>query len=129
MPINSIEKYLLNVLILQVDLTIKKNINDSMFSIDSIDVIIRRYLDSEDELKRKLDKRYKADTDGKQFYQILLKDLTKRNVSEIEFINVVYSIIKQNVNFDNFKNQLSKALNQDEQWRPPYINRLNDILY
>lgn len=114
---------------MQVDLTIKKNINDSMFSIDSIDVIIRRYLDSEDELKRKLDKRYKADTDGKQFYQILLKDLTKRNVSEIEFINVVYSIIKQNVNFDNFKNQLSKALNQDEQWRPPYINRLNDILY
>lgn len=111
LPINSIEKYLLNVLISHVDYKIKKSINDSLFSIESIDTVIRKYLDNEEELKSRLNTRYKSDNDGKRLYQILLKNLSQRKVSESEFINVLFQIIKENVNFDGFKAQLLKALN------------------
>ena len=109
LPVNSIEKYLKKILIDVPNLTIKKAINDSLFTIKSLDSLITDYNHTEHETAMALNDKYKEDNDGKRLYTVLLKDLKSRNVTEESFINTLYTIIKKNVDFSQFNESLIRA--------------------
>lgn len=109
LPVNSVEKYLKKVLVDTPVIPVKKKINDTLFTIKSIDSIVTEYASTEYDLKTSLGEKYKADRDGKRFYTVLLKDLKTRNISEESFITTLYSIIKENVDFSAFYNSLTTA--------------------
>ena len=103
-PVNSIEKFLLNILIVSPKLSIKKAINDKYFFVKSLDSILSEY---------KTEKLNKKDNNGKILYKKLLTDLENRKISEDIFIRNLCEIIcnSKEVNFDTFKENLNKILN------------------
>lgn len=109
LPVNSVEKYLKKILIDEPTPTIKKSINDSLFTIKTLDSLISDYKHTEHEMAIALGDRYKEDNDGKRLYTVLLKDLKSRNITEESFINALYSIIKVNVDFSQFNSSLITA--------------------
>lgn len=109
LPVNSMEKYLKKVLIEAIIPAIKKSINDSLFTVKSLDSLIADYKHSEHEMAVALGDRYKEDNDGKRLYTVLLKDVKSRNITEESFINILYSIIKENVDFSEFNRALILA--------------------
>ncbi|HBV98064.1 MAG TPA: hypothetical protein DEF36_13615 [Desulfotomaculum sp.] len=110
LPINSIEKYLKKVLIETVDTNIKKKINDIFFNVEPIDNLIREYLDNESSNKSKLGNKYKNDDDGKRFYEIFIKRLNKKQITEQVFILKFYEIIEKYVDFTSFYERLTDEL-------------------
>jgi hypothetical protein len=86
-------------------------INDRFFNIESIDNLISQYTKHEKETQRQLGEDYKADNDGKRFYQTLLKNLTKRRITEESFIYGLYEIIENNIDFSVFNKNMKKELN------------------
>lgn len=109
LPVNSIEKYLNKILIDDPVPAIKKSINDSLFTIKSLDILISEYKQTEYQIKVDMLERYKEDNDGKRLYTVLLKDLKSRHINEESFINGLYSIIRTHVNFSQFNNALVLA--------------------
>lgn len=109
LPVNSVEKYLKNILIDKPNPTIRKAINDSLFTLKSLDSLITDCNHTEHETAAALNEKYKEDNDGKRLYAVLLKDLKSRNITEESFINTLYIIIKQNVDFSHFNEMLIKA--------------------
>ena len=63
------EKYLKKILIDEPNILIKKRINDSLFTMKSLDSIITDYRMSEDKTRKSLREKYKADNDGKRLYK------------------------------------------------------------
>ena len=109
LPVSSVEKYLKKILIDEPNTLIKKRINDSLFTMKSLDSIIADYRMSEDETKKSLGEKYKADNDGKRLYKVLLKDLAIRSITEEHFIVFLYKIIKENVDLTQFEQSLIDA--------------------
>ncbi|WMI80555.1 ATP-dependent nuclease [Anaerotignum sp. MB30-C6] len=106
LPVNSVEKYLRNVLFENPVLPVKKRINDVFFSLESVDSLILNYKESENELSKLLGDDYKTDTDGKRLFAVLLKELKKRRITEESFVNSLYQIIRDNVDFTKFYDSL-----------------------
>ena len=109
LPVSSVEKYLKKILIDEPNILIKKRINDSLFTMKSLDSIITDYRMSEDKTRKSLREKYKADNDGKRLYKVLLKDRAIRSITEEQFIVFLYKIIKENVDFAKFEQSLIDA--------------------
>ena len=97
LPINSIEKYLLNVCTNSNYKNIKRIINDTFFNVESIDNILSDYVKD-------------GDTDGKPLYRRLLANLEKRGISEDTFVKGLCEIIMSNLNTEYFADQLTEKL-------------------
>jgi AAA15 family ATPase/GTPase len=110
LPINSVEKYLYNNLLIIQDLNLKKQINDNFFEIESLDSLIDEYRRNELQNKKLLAKKYRDDNDGKRLYNQLIKNMQQHQISEETFISGLYEIIIKNVSFDNFYANLRKEL-------------------
>jgi hypothetical protein len=110
LPVNSVEKYLRNVLIVHPNKVIKKLINDRFFDVESLDKIIKEYEQSERDFKDKTPEQFKADSDGKRLYRRLRASLAARKISEDEFILRLYEIIEENVDFTSLYGNLEKGL-------------------
>lgn len=110
LPISSVEKYLKENLIDKPFFQIKKDINDTFFPINSIEVLIAEYKKQENTNKKQLGEKYKEDNDGKRFYKILLANVESRKISEIQFVDGLYNIIKNYVNTTKFNQDLVKEL-------------------
>jgi hypothetical protein len=110
LPINSVEKYLHNILIVSPNLPIKKQINDKFFQIESLDSLINDYKKSEEQNKSALPDKFKEDADGKRLYNSLLKNMRSHQITEESFISGLYEIIIKNVNFESFYNKLKEEL-------------------
>lgn len=114
LPVNSVEKYLKKVLLDSPIVRVKKRINDVFFSVKSVNSIIDEYNATERELAKSQGKNYRQDPDGKRLYTMLLKDLKERKISEENFINSLYKIIKENVDFTAFYASLRKCIGCNE---------------
>ena len=111
LPIQSIEKYLKDKLIDNPDSTIKKKIYDTFFSVSSLDSIISEYRINEKKEKDIRGEEYKEDKDGKRFYQKwIIPTLAKYKISENEFIDELFSIIKSDVDMTIFNNNLQRLM-------------------
>ncbi len=111
LPIPSIEKYLKDKLIDNLDSTIKKKINDTFFSVSSLDSVISEYRIKEKKQKDIQGVDYKEDTDGKRFYQKwIIPTLAKYRINESEFIDELFSIIKTDVDMTSFNNNLKRLM-------------------
>ena len=102
-PIGSIEKFLKKVLITEVDMQIKKEINDKFFYVKSIDNLIAEYI--------KTNK--KKDEDGKELYKIIRADFEKRSIAEMAFVEGIFKIAKKYIDFSKFETNLEKFLKNE----------------
>lgn len=112
LPVNSVEKYLRNILIVQPNKSIKKSINDKFFDVISLDQIIKEYGQEETEFKTQSPEYYKADNDGKRLYRKLFGYISARKVNEEEFIMRLYEILEENVDFSSLHRNLENGLNE-----------------
>lgn len=112
LPVNSVEKYLRNILVTQPNKKIKKNINDKFFDVTSIDKIIKEYQNEDAEFKTQSPQYYKEDNDGKRLYRKLLNYLKARKISEEEFILRLYEILEENIDFTSLHRNLQTGLSQ-----------------
>ncbi|MFP1920483.1 ATP-dependent nuclease [Lonsdalea quercina] len=112
LPVNSVEKYLRNILIVQPNKPIKKSINDKFFDVTSINQILTEYSQEEEKFKSQSPEYYKEDHDGKRLYRKILNFIKARKISEEEFIIRLYEILEENIDFSSLHNNLSKGLSQ-----------------
>lgn len=98
LPIQSVEKYLYQILILKPDRNIKKQINDMFFSVESIDDILSGYYIGNT----------KNDRNGKTLFKKLIDILEKRKISEEIFVSGIAKIIMENYDFSDFEKGLKK---------------------
>jgi hypothetical protein len=110
LPINSVEKYLYNNLIISHNLILKKQINDKFFQIESLESLIDEYKKNEDKNKKALPDKFKEDNDGKRFYNYILKNMRSHQITEEAFIVGLYEIIIKIVDFTQFYTNLQKEL-------------------
>lgn len=101
LPIQSIEKYLYEILVSKPNVKIKKIINDKFFTVKNLDKIISEFHDSYTDSTKNKDKK---------FYRMLQNDLETRNISEEIFVEKLSEDILQNVNFDALKNNILKII-------------------
>lgn len=80
LPIESLEKYLRNKLVLNVDHNLFRQLNDYIFHNKSLTELIDTYKNTEDT---------KHDNDGKKLFCIIDKELRERRVERSELINMV----------------------------------------
>lgn len=99
-PIGSIEKFLKEVLVTNVNAQIKKEINDKFFYVKSLDNLIAEYV--------KTNK--KKDEDGKELYKIIRADFENRSIAERTFVENICKIAKKYIDFSKFENNLEKFL-------------------
>lgn len=112
LPVNSVEKYLRNILVVQPNKSIKKSINDKFFDVVSLDQIIKEYQQEETEYKTQSPEYYKEDNDGKRLYRKILSYITARKVSEEEFIMRLYEILEENIDFSSLYKNLENGLSK-----------------
>jgi predicted ATPase len=110
LPINSVEKYLYNNLIISHNLILRKQINDKFFQIESLESLIDEYKKNEDQSKKALPDKFKEDNDGKRFYNHILKNMRSHQIAEEAFIVGLYEIIIKIVDFTPFYTNLEKEL-------------------
>lgn len=110
LPIQSIEKFLRKHIIIDKEYSIKKEINDTFFTVRSLDDIINGYKEEQKQLKETLGDSFKDDADGKKFYESVLSEIKKNNYSEEDFINKIYELIKTKFDLSSFNENLKKAL-------------------
>ena len=91
------------VLITEVDMQIKKEINDKSFYVKSIDNLIAEYI--------KTNK--KKDEDGKELYKIIRADFEKRSIAEMAFVEGICKIAKKYIDFSKFVTNLEKFLKNE----------------
>ena len=99
-PIGSVEKFLKKVLITEVNLEIKKELNDKFFYVKSIDNLLAEYVKENK----------KADADGKELYKKIRNDLESRSIAEMTFVEELCKIAKKYIDFTNFENNLKHFL-------------------
>lgn len=97
LPINSIEKYLYKVCVTSAYKTIKKEINDNFFNVESLDAILSDYNQT-------------GDNNGKKLYHKLVDNLGKRNISEEAFVKELCNIIMRHENFTEFESEIKSKL-------------------
>jgi predicted ATPase len=110
LPINSVEKYLYNNLVVHQNLNLRKQINDKFFQIESLESLIDEYKKNEEQNRKALPDKYKGDHDGKRFYSQILKNMRSHNITEEAFIAGLYEIIIKIVDFSSFYANLEKEL-------------------
>ena len=98
LPVQSIEKYLYSVLIEDPIRNVKKEINDTFFSVESIDEILTSFCTGNS----------RNDKNGKNLYKKIIDNLEKRNISEESFVEELSNIIMKNHNFESFEEGLLK---------------------
>ncbi len=101
LPIQSVEKFIYNVLIENPNIKIKKLLNDKYFAIDSLESLISDF-----------NKRYPVTykEPDKKLYFVLKKNLEKRKISEEIFISRFCEDIMNEVDFTSFRKALKKVL-------------------
>ena len=110
LPINSVEKYLLKILIHEPNLALKKQINDKFFQIESLASLLDEYKKDEEHTEKILNNKYKEDNDGKRLYHHLMKNMRFHKITEESFITELHDIIINHINFDSFNEHLKKEL-------------------
>ena len=100
LPIASIEKYLYKIITTNYNPSLKKEINDYFFNIESLDYILADYFKNS----------VKKDNDGKTLYNELRRNLSKRNISEDSFIKELCNIIMKYEDFSKFTSDIKKFL-------------------
>lgn len=113
LPIPSIEKYLLRVLVDEIDVNVKKKLNDKLFQVTSLDDIVKQYNISEDAKKNNSDINYKGDKDGKILYRAILENLKNRSITEDVFIIDFYKVVQASINTTTFQDNLSEIISDD----------------
>jgi hypothetical protein len=108
LPINSVEKYLYNSLIISQHLNVQKQINDKFFQIESPESLIDEYKKNENKNKTALPDKFKEDNEGKRFYSHILKNMRSHQITEEAFIVGLYEIIIKTVDFASFYENLKK---------------------
>lgn len=106
LPINSIEKYLYKICTNSKYKSVKKEVNDLFFNVESIDYILVQYNFNRDICQKR------KDDDGKDLYRDLLHSLEKRRISEEAFIKGLCDIIIKYNNFSSFDAALTSMLNR-----------------
>lgn len=103
LPFPSIEKFLLNNLIVNPNKQILKVLGDKYFTTRSLSDIISDY---------KNDERTKNSTknDGKAFFKILCAELRKNNISKEKFIDYLCADLVNFVNITDFENSFRKLI-------------------
>jgi hypothetical protein len=91
LPIESLEKYLKNKLINNVDHVFFRKLNDMIFHQKSLNQLIEEYQSKYDE---------KKDQNGKKFYSVLDEELRCRNRTREEIIDIVIDNLVSNNNKD-----------------------------
>lgn len=134
LPIPSIEKYLHKILIKEVEHDLKKQLQDKLFKIKSLDEMIAEY---RKEIREQIIAYRKTqqdrgtpvpntvpleesiinrDADGKKLWKKIVSTLPK-SVTEDEIINKVFEIITAHIDLDAFSRQLESLLSN------PYKNK------
>lgn len=113
LPVPSVEKFLLYNLFAQT--TIRKCIKDTIFIGEkSIDEFAKEYTDSENKKKEDCESKkeeFISDKDGKRLYRKFKHFCeTERKISEDALIDIIFSIIENNVPMDEFEEFLKTAL-------------------
>lgn len=103
LPIDSVEKFLLDVIVKEKNRAAKTMIGDKYFTIKSISEISAEHI-----------KEYPAGTtsESKKFYARLLKDLNSRGISEEVFVEKLAADLPAVIDFARFKTSLSTSLQQ-----------------
>ncbi|MBO7123766.1 MAG: AAA family ATPase [Treponema sp.] len=101
LPIQSVEKFLYEVIIKNPNIKIKKIINDKYFTVKSLDTLISEFY-------QKYDK--DVSHPDKKLYFKLKKDLEERHITEDVFIERLSDDIINNINFDTLVNSLNKII-------------------
>lgn len=99
-PIGSVEKFLKKVLVTDVNLEIKKELNDKFFYVTSLDTILEEYIK---ENKGK-------DKDGKILYKRIYNDLEQRSIEESTFIETLCKTSRKYIDFSKFEEDLKNFL-------------------
>lgn len=97
LPVSSIEKYIHEVCRNDSYKTEKKKINDTFFSVESLDEILANYINE-------------GDNNGKGLYRKILSNLEKRGISEENFVKELCEIIMQFRNFNSFSKELKSRI-------------------
>ncbi|HIE4756570.1 TPA: ATP-dependent nuclease [Proteus mirabilis] len=112
LPVNSVEKYLRNILITTPNKAIKKEINDVFFDIHHIDKLLTNYQKEESEFKKQSPEFYKEDNDGKRLYRKIFNFMQERKIDEEAFVIKLYEILEQHVDFTSLYRNLKDGLSQ-----------------
>ena len=100
LPIASVEKFLYSVLYESSNPQLKRVIGDKYFQRESIDGLIVKYNEKYPKKSTKLTKK------SKDFYDILVDDLSSRRISEELFLDKLCGDILQHVNYQSFEANL-----------------------
>jgi len=101
LPIQSIEKFMYEVVFGRASLRLRKLINDKYFPIKSLDDLMGEHMAKYDS---------KAKSPDKLFYFRIKKDLESRNIDESYFVRNLSEDIKREVDFSSFTASLSRLL-------------------
>ena len=104
LPIPSVEKFLLNKLIIEKDSKFIKKISDKYFNVKSLKDIIQEYNQNNKNL---------SDKNGKLLYRKILEELESRRISEEEFIQNLCLDIFDCISFEKFEKDLIKIFSID----------------
>lgn len=110
LPVPSIEKFIYKSVINEQNTYIKKEINDIFFTLTPFQEIINTYISQEKQTEQSLGERYKKDSDGKRFYNLVKTTIEHNKFTEDDFINEIYKIIRDTVNLEKFYQNLTLAL-------------------
>ncbi len=107
LPIESLEKYLLEKLVTTLDINLFRNLNDYLFQGKSLDEIIKDY---NYDIKNG---KYKGQTkisNGKKLYSLLIQELEKIRQTENELVSIVIEYLFDKGNFNELITFLKKEL-------------------
>ncbi len=112
LPVASIEKFLLTQLIKEKYSTIKKCIKDTIFvGAISLDSFVQEYLKDEADSRKNNPDKYEEDNNGKRLYRKLKNYCeAERHITEDQLIDTIFHIIEQNINLNDFENNLKVML-------------------
>jgi len=104
LPIASVKKFLYSVLCENLNPQLKRIIGDKYFQRESIDTLIAEYNKKYPVRSHKLSKL------SKDFYDVLIDDLSSRDINEALFLEKICNDILQNLNYQSFEYNLRSML-------------------
>ena len=84
LPIESLEKYLLKRIITEVDTSLYRKLNSYVFRVTDLNEIVKVYRKSEEPLLEK-----NKDKNGKRLFSAMQEEMTRRNISRRDLIDIV----------------------------------------
>lgn len=100
LPISSLEKYIYKVCTDPSQKSIKREINDKIFLVESISSILAEYNKN-------------GDSNGKALYRRFLKNVEERGISESEFVKAICDIVLKYEDIKSFKDELKSRILRD----------------